>query len=433
MLNPAESLNYNKNYASIDCIKELTNSQLEKVKKENLEELISIENLYVCHPTSYFPDRGIIYPRTTFTGNNATTSEDLKKIQDFARQIFCICRSTVHFGINLLFSEHIDYKITDHQRFIIIDKLENAQNALSGGYIEDLFCIGPYTLSDQATILIPSSSRDRVRDKIQKLSEKINCFYYEGEDKEAFNAWMNKKKINVLQPVEEDPNIPNFIGILGKHHYLSSQLLMQTIKKTLCTHDITPMVQIEYYIKDSFCNKPPYLNRLFSDKYEGVCQTLRSYIECIDQIYTLNQKQKDFIESYRKALFIAYNIFNSSKNMIQLEKIFNYYREAVVEYDKTFDLNYPVNCPAALQLSEVIQKPFHSFRRERCEKVIDAAWQSDLSLEETLVLVKKLESKCNLEFSFQEHQGHYYIVLKNLHLKNRIDKISKLFIEMGNL
>lgn len=423
MLSAVDSSYYVLNFASIPEAKDLTNSQILKATQKGLEELKSIGNLYICHATSFFPENGILYPRGTLSG---PLHPQLKEIQEMVRQLFCICRPTIHFSLNSLVSEHQGYEEDNQHRFIVIDKLENAQD-LSGGYIEDLFCIGPYTLSNQATILVPSSCKNEYKEKIQKLNRKINFYFYKGNEKNGFNTWMKERQISILHPIEEDCESTNLLGIVGKQHYLSSQFLLQTINKTFCTHDITPMAQVEKFIRNQVVTiVPPFLNILIQNNYNDLCQKITDYVITFDQVYKINEKQKCFIHSYKKAVFLAFNIFNSSKNINQLKKIFNYYKEAVVQHEKTFNLSGPVDCSSADELSKIVQLPFNPFRRENCQTVVDAVWQSELSSEETRELAIGLKLKYSLDFLVEENEGHHFIVLKDLHLKGIVSSISKL-------
>lgn len=177
---------YTQKFESDDQVQSLISTQTSLVEKNNLRLEQSIKNLYLCHATNFFPNKGMIYPRITSKFN--IPSSNLKMVTE---ETFAITRPTVHFSINSIVTEHKKYVEENNHRFIVIDKFENALDKICGGYLEDVFCIGPYRLSHKATILAPESCKTTLQEKIKGMSKKIKITYYSGSEKEGLNQWLH--------------------------------------------------------------------------------------------------------------------------------------------------------------------------------------------------------------------------------------------------
>lgn len=302
------------NYKDLEAIKNLTSNQAKILKNSSNHD--SIQDLFVVHATSFFPEYGIINSRMRF---QIKLDEKLKETEEIIKKLFSILRPTVHFSLNSIVSKHKDYIGTNNQRFIVIDELKKAADSISGGYVEDLFCIGPYKLSNKATILIPESEKNEIstKEKIQKISKKINISYYKGDESAALKEWLKEKNASYLNPVQKDENIPNLLGKLGKDQYISSESLMKKLGKTYCSHDITPTAQIENYIADSKIAhlKDFIISRIILNPgVEKTKKIISEYIESTKKLFKLNKNQEIFINSYEKTVLLVIDILNKKTN-----------------------------------------------------------------------------------------------------------------------
>lgn len=250
--------------------------------------------------TKFFPDEGIIHPRVNFEiDDEIDLQESMKNI---VQTIVSVVRPTVHFSVNSIVAEHRDYVKKEHQRFVVIDKYEKALPHISGGYLEDIFCIGPYKLSNDAVILVPASlSQNReIKEKIRSLNGRVKVIEYQDEDDTlAFERWMQEKKKKMVKPVEKNCDIPNLLCFLGDKNYISSYTLMEKSEKTLCTHDITPTFQLESLLttKLTFFPEAPFV-RIDKNLYSDI----KNYIKVSEDAFKLSKKQKVFLQIYEKII-----------------------------------------------------------------------------------------------------------------------------------
>jgi hypothetical protein len=331
---------YNLNFPDLELSQELIAKQSKLVKKENRTLDQSISNLYLCHATSFFPTDGVIQPRLKFKINLLDPlKSDPEPLKSNIEQLFSILRPTVHFTLNSIVSKHSDNSLPSSQRFIVIDKVTSAVEHISAGYWEDIFCIEPFPLSKEAEILVPDAYKasDALQTQIQALKGRVKIVYYQESEQEALKGWLKDKKADVIRPVENDPDTPNPLGLMGSDRYISSKSFMQTIQKRFCPHDISPVAQIESLIGDGLIySAAPFLELSRKYSYNVVAAQIHGYIKCAQHVYPLNANQKRFILSYEKAVLLAITILFGAKNPLDLEE----------EHDKTYVVLKGINLPS---------------------------------------------------------------------------------------
>ncbi|NNM44375.1 MAG: hypothetical protein HKM07_08570 [Chlamydiae bacterium] len=418
-----QTFEYTKGYANTPHVRSLIEQETAICTKANRKPDSSITNLYLCHATRFLPREGIIHPRMKFNGN--TTPGLIPTIE----RVFSIFRPTVHFSVNSIASAHSAYAQASKPRFIIIDKLTNALDSISGGYLEDMFCIGPYRISNEATILIPESSKmdSELQDKIKKLNGRVEIVYYNGSEQLAFENWIQGKNAHPIKAVQSDPNIPNFVCLLGNDRYISSQSLMQEIKKTFCTHDTSPTAQIEEQIcTGEIYSIPPFLESVKTHSLEVIVRSIIEYVDVASKVYELSAKQRRFIRSYEEAILLAVKIISKAKNNVQLLQDLDFHNELIMHYDKKFDLTRKIDSQSATQvLSELTGLTFSAYYRMDCDTIVDAAHQTSLSEIESETLLAKLIRDIGLEFTIEQQENSFYIILKGVNLPEVQEKIKK--------
>ncbi|MCE5316625.1 MAG: hypothetical protein LLG04_04600 [Parachlamydia sp.] len=311
------------NFKNIPLIKQLTAVQSTQMGSRTLEP--AIEGIYACHATSFFPNHGIIHPRMTYE-----ISLPSAKLKSLIEKLFSILRPSVHFTLNSVVSSHKDYPELDKASYVIIDKLNNAKDQIAGGYAEDIFSIGPYKLSDEAVILAPESARDdqETQQKMQTLSKNIQIIYYKGDTQVALTQWLQNQKTNYFYGVMSDPNIPNYFHKLGNDRFISSQSLMETLQKPFCTHDVTPMAQLENYIGAfSISSAAPFLNI----SKTVVFKTILLYTSAIKNSFSINSER--FINAYEKTILLALEILSTAKTEEEIEERLKRDEKLITHYD----------------------------------------------------------------------------------------------------
>lgn len=415
-INAAQSKNYTKNFNEIGTIKDLTLTQNLLAKQKRLSIDNSVKDLYICHATNFFPEDSIIHPRLGYKINCNP------KLKNIFEKLFSVIRPTVHFSLNSIVSEHSEYKIKGNQRFIVIDKLESATNSISGGYIEDIFCIGPYKLSNDATILVPEACKNKkgIQEKIENINRNIKVIYYQGIDKDNFVKWIKNHNASYINPIQQDPDIPNLLCQYGDNRYMNSHSLMKDLKKTYCTHDITPTAQIETYISKTFISeKAPFLQLFEKSNFECIIKNIHDFINSINEVYPLNESQKIFIKGYEKAVFLGLEMVYKAKNLEEIQKNLSLDNDLIFQYDMETDLNNKINFQSATKnLSHIIGLTFTPYFRKNSTTIVDAACRLSLSIGEAKILVNHLNNKTGLDFIIEEHKDCLYMVLKGVNLEN---------------
>lgn len=422
ILSVKDSIAITTGFSKLPDFTEVNSKQVKKVAGRKVDN--SVNNLFLCHATPFFPKNGTILPRMKF---DMGVDHPLKTILE---RVFPILRPTVHFTVNSVVSNHRDYIAETNRRFIVVDSFERAAESISGGYIEDVFCIGPYHLSNQAEVLIPESCRtdQTLQKEIAALKGRVKIVYYQGNEGEALAKWMKEKNASILTPVQKDPDAENFICTFGRDRYLSSVSLMEKAKKTFCSHAATPMAQIENLIGTSpVCDQAPFLQVLIGDanSYESLSNRTKEYIQAIEKSFNLTENQKSFIRSYEKAVLLALKIFSKAENLDELHEEFNIYKELILQYDAKVDLNRRIDGQRPTQdLSKITGLPFVAYYRLNCKTVVDAGYPTGLSKKQSEELVRGLTKKTDLEFILEEHEDKFYIVLKRVNLPEVQSKLS---------
>ena len=94
--------------------------------------------LYLCHITSYLPQGGCLRARVKYTPDECPLP--LREIFDRA---LSITTPTLHFTVNHVVQPHSQYQ---HSTKPIIILEPATEVAISGGYLEDVFCLGSHQI-----------------------------------------------------------------------------------------------------------------------------------------------------------------------------------------------------------------------------------------------------------------------------------------------
>lgn len=415
IISSKDSCKYTENYSKLIPVKKWIDEQ--KLAVADLKEAkLSFEDLYVCHISNFFPRKGILLPRSNYDKSEHMPDE----LHSFSKKVLSVMRSTVHFTLNSVATDHEMYK-TDKQ-FLVIDKFKNSKDQFIAGYVEDIFCIGPYKLSHEAVIIIPDFLKESIAIKSQtnELNKKIQIIYYNTNIKNAATNWFQENKIPFFRPVSNDADIVNYYHKIGEDQFTSSLHLMKITGKRLCTHDISPMRQIEILITDSIkVDIQPRFKISFIDfSYDEIRKTFLSYSKAllIKGLFPLNSNQKYFIKSFEKTILLALQILHEAKSIELLKKSVERDEELFTHYDSEVDFDRKIDNQATTKrLNELTLMPFIAHYRQGCNTIVDAACQ----VENHFVAEKlqnNFENRFKTSFIVETHAEVPYVALKGINL-----------------
>lgn len=417
-----------KNFAQYQAIIEVMSKQLAKVKQGQQGAKNDVSNLYLCHITAYFPLQGVIIPRYAISNYKVPLPEEYEAI---TRPAFSIIRSTVHFSLNSVVQGHSTYKnnLANKAPFIILDKLKPTQKQIVGGYIEDLFCIGHYKLSEETVVLVPEAKRndEQTLADIKSLPPTVSINYFNGDAKSAVQEFLAAKGADYLDMsgIEQDPNAEVFFGRLGKN-YISSQDLMRNIGATFCTHAFTSLCELEPFFSESLIfNFPPFLGSLVNKKLEDVKKGINMAVVTCFSSFNLSPAVKNYLVQYKDALNEVVTMFLTSNSFPELQRNWETQYKAVCSYDLQADLQKPVlDNAAAEKLDKLTGHSFKAYNLTRCLGRVDAVSLYKGEVKEGEAVAKQLSSTFNLKFTFQVDQDAPRIVLKGINLDFIVSKIT---------
>lgn len=419
-----------ESFSDTPQIKQLQSTQLAQVKSLATDEQLHIENLYICHVTSYFPVDGIIRPRYSFGLSKAQGAEWLN-LKPVIESSFSVLRNTIHFSINAIADAHKDHSGWDNDNIIIVDHLPTVKDQIVGGYIEDAFCIGAFKLSSQAALLIHESKREdlNLKSQLKSLPTDIIVIYYQGEKKQALEQYL-KSKNSTLVEVINDPIEYSFYGTLN-NHYISSQTIMNSINGNFCAHDITPMAQIETMIgKREVNNKPPYLTLLQSKNAANIQDEMNYIGDCLNltsKCFRLTDSAKYYFEKYKNVITKFISIFRLDISKDKLISSYPFYKEELEFYDYPPDLTKPAlyNSTLSSLLSAITKLNFSLYCRTACSTIFDAVYQVPANSDYQEIINTTFLSQIKNFVSVDNLKDNYYIVIGGLNLKEIYTPIYK--------
>lgn len=406
-----------ENFEQRSSYKDFLQKQYQAVYKQKLRKItqIDLDQLYLCHATSFFPGKGIIIPRVNYRIN---LPESHKRLSEVLGCALSNVRPTVHFCINNVYAEHSEYGGLENKNFVILEKLKNAKGKVIGGYLEDMFALGSYQLSPEASILIPEHYKKDplIQSKIKHLPEGVTITYYHQGTQQAVHEWLQAKNLpylestGILNSVDE----PLFVGKLGKK-YIESSELAKSLGIRFITHDITPMAAIEDMLLSKILLDKPYLEILMSLSLQETFTFLKLLTQKTAKVFKLNEDQKAFLNIYEVMLR---RIISLCKESTSLDMLGNKWEleaeELIMNYDSEVALNKPVaHHTLALNLSRATGLQFKSYFRTNCQTIVDAACQVD-SEEAMKKYIHQLNTIFGEYFSPERHGKCHYIVLREI-------------------
>ena len=415
IISPKDSCNFTENYSNLKPVQKWMDEQ--KLAVTHLKEAnLSVDDLYVCHISNFFPRNGILLPRSNYEKSEHMPDE----LHSFSKKMFCVMRPTVHFALNSVATGHELFK-TDKQ-FLVIDKFKSSKDQFIAGYAEDIFCLGSYKLSPEAVIIIPDFLKESngIKSQINELNKKIQIIYYDTNVINAATNWFKKNKIPFLTPVSNDPDMANYYHKIGKDQFTSSLHLMKITNKRFCTHDISPMRQIEILIADSIKIhiQPKFKISFINSSYDEIRQTFLSYSKAllIKGLFPLNSNQRNFIKSFEKTILLALQILHEAKSIEFLKSNIERDEELFTHYDSEVDFNRKIEIQVTTKrLSELTKLPFIAYYRQGCNTIADAAVQV-----ENHFVAEKLqntfEDRFQTSFTVEIQDKTPYVVLKGVNL-----------------
>ncbi len=425
LLPPLEATRITSNYARIPDVHSLIGQQSRVISLGNVvteQELAArVDQIYLCHLTSFLPKNGCILARGMFPVYGSSKAGQL------LQQMVSIVRPTVHFAVNGVFSSHSGHCTDLENKIAIMEPLRNV--AVSGGYAEDLFCIGSHKLSSRSIVILPSSYRHDgvVQAQLRQWTCSPIIRYREGNEtvNTAVDRVLREKGITPLHPNpslrEENPNIP-FLFLEGDDgRVLSSQVLLNFLRRPFCTHDITAMAQIENLIvKNGVTIQPSVLNAFIRYPLEKLEALVEGYVDSIRETTSLNEEQKVFLEEYKTTLLSLLKMMSASKTFEELTQKWNLDRELYQYYDHPIDLSREVpNQLTAEALKGRVGLDFKAYQRLGCETIVDAAYCLPQGVDgEVFIAWLQLHQ---ISSSIQTHQEKQYLVVKGVNLTEVTD------------
>lgn len=415
IISSKDSCHFTENYRTLEPVQKWIDEQ--KLAVTHLKEAnLSPNDLYVCHISNFFPRNGILLPRSNYEKSEHMPDE----LHSFSKKMFCVMRSTVHFALNSVATGHELFK-TDKQ-FLVIDKFKSSKDQFIAGYAEDIFCLGSYKLSPEAVIIIPDFLKESngIKSQINELNKKIQIIYYDTNVINAAKNWFQKNKIPFFNPVSNDPDMTNYYHKIGKDQFTSSLHLMNITNKRFCTHDISPMRQIEILLADSIKVhlQPKFRISFLNSSYDEICNTFLSYSKSllIKGLFPLNSNQKYFIKSFEKTILLALQMLNEAKSVEVLKNSVERDEELFTHYDSEVDFNRKIEIQVTTnRLSELTMMSFMAYYRQGCQTIADAAVQV-----ENHFVAEKLqnifEDRFKTSFTVEIHDETPYVILRGVNL-----------------
>lgn len=399
----------NENY------KKIIHDQYNVIKKQGLSKINEkdLDRLYLCHVTSFFPQEGVIIPRKSY---QLSLFEKYKILEEVVIKAFSTLRPTIHFSINSIAESHKEHGGFDKNSFVILDKIQHAKRHIVGGYIEDLFVIGAYQLSSEATILVPKHYKENplIQSKIRTLPEGVKISYYDKGIQEAVREWLKVNKAPYLETkgIADDPDVAVFVGRLGQK-YVESAELMKFLGKKFCGHDITPMSRTEILLQSSVLMKPPYLEVLATLSLEETVRLLGQLKQVMLNVFNLNADQKSFLNAYEQTLIKIVTLFSKSPTLKELEKNWEMESELIMNYDAKVNLSKPISYHTlSLNLSRATGLNFKPYFRTNCQTIVDAA--CSVSSGNVGNYVDQLNKTFGNYFSHQSYGKNHYILVRQI-------------------
>ncbi|STX37314.1 hypothetical protein [Legionella feeleii] len=432
-ITPEKSEETVKDFQHLEIIQECFVSQKSNLIKQGIKEGMESEKLYICHVTSYFPENGIIYPRATF---NLPEMHNLStEMAAVATRALSIPRPTVHFAINSIAESHTSHSGFSETPFIIIEKLQEGASQIRGGYIEDLFCIGKFRLSSNAILLLHTSyqSNTAIQDKIKSIPKGIKVIYYAGSPSIALRNFLESQHSAylTLAPVKNREE-PMFFGTI-QNKMVSSLNIIKQINGVLCTHDVTPMAQIEGCF-EGLIPQYPYLYPLRSLSIDESVSLIKRYVSAMRNSFNVDSDTYRFIASYENALIHLIYLFKdpasaSSDNLTGSQ--WDYYKDLICSYDYKPDLDRAIDqTTSTTKLSDMTGLFFKPYYRSGSTTIVDAVYIRDGN-EEKENVTKKLSSYPQLlfknEICKQKLEDKECIVLAGVNIKETQDEIAKAY------
>lgn len=426
------SVNATKDFSNFTETKKLLNEQSAQLAKEkDLEPYETLNDLYLCHITEYFPVNGIIYPRLTLH----LPSIFSQTLHDLFASTVSVKRPTIHFTVNSVVETHNDYKASQVPKspLIIIDSLLLAKEQIKGGYVEDLFCIGPYKLSNQASILIPESLKynQKTLDNLQTLPPNVHVRYYTGHPKDAVKQFLESKNAHYLntENIVYDADQPIFFGRLGKK-LLSSEQLLSQMGAIFCSHDITILRMIERVWGQSYISKPPYISAFENHTAEEVVDYLNHLMDYIPECFKLSASERLNFSKYRQALEEVVKMFCNAKSGQELHYHWEVIKDKVLSYDRPTNFRRPVEIQStARRLRDITGLPFEAYYRVNTFSIVDAVCIVPNSQDQSHILQRLLASSAGIKFDILRDQDGLSITLRGINLSEVAQQVFAKFNE----
>lgn len=340
-----------------------------------------LQDLYLCHVTSYFPLYGEIHPRAKYWASKMA----LPEVKFSLEELFSLARPTVHFSLNSVAHPNENHKGFKRNSFVILDDLKSSTEQIAGGFIEDLFCVGPFRLSDKATVLVPKEMADQeaVVHGISTLPKEVKVVYFEGELNVAVENYLKSIGSEYLH-IKHDKEVPQFFGRFG-NKAISTEVLLPTIGKLLTSPDITPFTGLEnLFVNNSNFNIYPFIELLEDFDPDAAKLLISSYYRLMSECFKLTSAQASFLKMHQKVIGQVIDLFAKSYSAEELFKKVSVESEVLKSYDFRTDLSRPVldkgeyhRTSLSLLLESVSGLCFRAYFRQNCTTVIDLVFKQE--------------------------------------------------------
>jgi hypothetical protein len=176
------------------------------------------ENIYFVHLTDILPPNGTMIPGNIVPDDKGPVS--LRRHQNFLKHVPSF-RMSLHWYVNDLVTPHEANESIG--KYVIIERAKFLRPQLYGGYAEDFFCIGPYSLSAKAVIFVPEDEIKQAKEELNGFKGKIISYQKSQSLKNLVEEWISQNttwKINIPenQKITRERNTEGFLLAMAREH-----------------------------------------------------------------------------------------------------------------------------------------------------------------------------------------------------------------------
>lgn len=346
-------------------------------------------------------------------------------------------RSTVHFTINHLVTPHEGHPGWADDSFVVIAKLNDIQGHFVGGYIEDIYSVGPVRLNGDITIFVNKElykNDKELQFAIEARPANIKIQYYSGKYQDAVVSWCKGNGIQLLQTQDYISSTRKddvmFVSHSDKKYLFDSVKITQSLKLKFAEHAATPMRTLDKFLRSNpIITITPFLEILHDlKKVPGakIHQEIRMLIELTKKLYPVPAANYNAFNMQCTAIYKATDIFMNSETQVALNAAVDANKAFLKYFDHFPDFSREVqdhSLTLCVNQFTGLNK-FKCFYQNDSSFLVDLVFQdSNLNKKQLESLGEKLSSVFNVQFFVQERYVWSYLITKHVNLEENFKKI----------